>query len=77
MGRLAQWLGITTLGAEIQNNMKIALSIDSVRDFAGNLYIITAILFFLETLSPLQVATVWGIYFITQAVLDYPTGNLG
>ncbi|MHA2033230.1 MAG: MFS transporter, partial [Candidatus Kariarchaeaceae archaeon] len=38
---------------------------------------ITAILFFLETLSPLQVATVWGIYFITQAVLDYPTGNLG
>ncbi|MHA2091049.1 MAG: MFS transporter [Candidatus Kariarchaeaceae archaeon] len=77
MGRLTQWLGIIPLGSELQNNIKVALSINSVRELAGNLYIITAILFFLETLPPLQVATVWGIFFITQALLDYPTGNLG
>lgn len=77
MGRLTQWLGITTLGNEIQKNIKIALLINSIRSFAGNLYIITAILFFLEIHSPLEVATVWSIFFITQALLDYPTGNLG
>jgi MFS family permease len=77
VGRFVQWLGISSLDIEMQKNIKISLIINSLRVFAGNLYIITAILFFLETLPPLQVAAVWSVYFITQGVLDYPTGNLG
>lgn len=58
MGRLTQWLGITSLGRELQKNMEIALSIKGTRELARNLYIITAILYFLETLPPSQVATI-------------------
>ncbi|MHA2032416.1 MAG: hypothetical protein ACW99Q_23830 [Candidatus Kariarchaeaceae archaeon] len=57
--------------------MRIALLINSMREFAGNLYIITAILFFLDELPPIQVAAIWSVFFITQSLLDYPTGNLG
>ncbi|MDH5645073.1 MAG: hypothetical protein OEZ01_03650, partial [Candidatus Heimdallarchaeota archaeon] len=62
---------------ELQTTLKVGLLIKMSRSLAHNLFIITIVLYLLDTLSPVQVSLVWMCYFTTLALVDYPTGNLG
>ncbi|MCY3414381.1 MAG: hypothetical protein INQ03_22230 [Candidatus Heimdallarchaeota archaeon] len=74
---IAGRLGIDALPAELKSYTYLKLLIDCIRILSGNLFLITITLFYLDTLEPLKVAFIWAAYYGIQAVLDYPTGNLG
>lgn len=65
------------LPEKLQSVLLVRLSIELVRTFADNLFLIVLVLFLLDTLKPIEVGTAWAIFFIIQAALDFPTGNLG
>lgn len=77
MGFISRWLGIDNLSPVLEKSIATSVLINAFRAISHNLFIITSVLYFLDTLEPLQVGLIWGAFFITQALLDYPTGNLG
>lgn len=75
--RVYSWLGVESLSHDLRKSIRARLIVNFPRIFAGNFIIITLTLFYLDTLTPLEVGTVWSVYFTTLALLDYLSGTLG
>ncbi|MDF1540032.1 MAG: MFS transporter [Candidatus Thorarchaeota archaeon] len=77
VSRIYAWLGVESLSDDLRKSIRARLIINFPRIFAGNFLIITLTLFYLDTLNPLEVGAVWGVYFTTLALLDYLSRTLG
>ncbi len=72
-----QWLGTSGLPHNTKNVLALNVLINSIRTFADNLLLIVLVLFLLDRLDPVAVGLAWSIFFGIQALVDFPTGNLG